>query len=295
MTEDKESIGRLFTYSFDHMGVTVRILISSAGTHVKNKDIGDYSLHTHTMYEVFLCLGNEVLFDTADGQLEIYHDDVLIVPPYYPHTINMEHRVTAECVVFQFDARPSDREKDLRSFGSFFIPSKKPLKIAGSQVLKVMIQELERSAREKDIFYVSALAAAIISKLFSAEEPRVSDKGLSSDYRITSVEQLDRYVYARFDERHTEKEIASELNISVRELNRISNQRFGMPLHRAINSQRLITARKMLEVTSMSVEEISSSVGFPSRQALYREFRRQYEMTPDEYRHKNSIILSSSG
>ena len=84
----------------------------------------------------------------------------------------------------------------------------------------------------------------------------------------------------------TMKEIADELYISSRQLDRIVRKRYGKTLHKVIMETRVRTAEQMLLTTDMTVERIGRAVGFSSGAGFYREFSAAYGMTPAEYRRK---------
>ena len=70
----------------------------------------------------------------------------------------------------------------------------------------------------------------------------------------------------------------------ARSTNEIMKKYNGMSFHRAVTLRRLRVAIELFETTSLTVEQISSSVGFPSRVAFTRAFSARYGLPPGKYR-----------
>ena len=58
----------------------------------------------------------------------------------------------------------------------------------------------------------------------------------------------------------------------------------GESFHRALNRRRVECAAGLLDVTNLSVAEISEEVGFSESKAFCRVFKAIYGITPGEYR-----------
>jgi transcriptional regulator GlxA family with amidase domain len=72
--------------------------------------------------------------------------------------------------------------------------------------------------------------------------------------------------------------------MSRRSLERLFHDRLGSSPGSWLISQRVQTARQLLEGTDLSVEAVADAVGFGSVQALRREFRRAVAVAPTTYR-----------
>ncbi len=63
---------------------------------------------------------------------------------------------------------------------------------------------------------------------------------------------------------------------------------------RYVTAWRLETARRLLVETRKSVAEIAHAVGYESEEGFRRAFRREFEMTPAEWRDRGSVAASNS-
>ena len=58
----------------------------------------------------------------------------------------------------------------------------------------------------------------------------------------------------------------------------------GVTIHQYVNDFRINKAKELLAYTKLSVNSISSNVGFKSTLTFLRAFERSVHMTPSEYR-----------
>ncbi|WP_141235289.1 helix-turn-helix transcriptional regulator, partial [Acinetobacter baumannii] len=61
-------------------------------------------------------------------------------------------------------------------------------------------------------------------------------------------------------------------------------------IHTVIHSEKLEKARSLLVSTSLSINEISQMCGYPSLQYFYSVFKKEYDVTPKEYRDRHSEV-----
>ncbi|WP_446919660.1 helix-turn-helix transcriptional regulator, partial [Klebsiella pneumoniae] len=54
---------------------------------------------------------------------------------------------------------------------------------------------------------------------------------------------------------------------------------------------KLEKARSLLVSTSLSINEISQMCGYPSLQYFYSVFKKEYDVTPKEYRDRHSEVM----
>lgn len=78
----------------------------------------------------------------------------------------------------------------------------------------------------------------------------------------------------------TVEEIAAQMGLSRKGLERDCNARFGFGPRRLYRAVRLREARRLLESTDLSVEEISGRSGYRNSSAMTRAFREEFGMAP---------------
>lgn len=93
------------------------------------------------------------------------------------------------------------------------------------------------------------------------------------------------------------EELARRAAMSPRNCARLFRQELGKTPGKHIEDLRLEAARRQLESTSRTVEQIADACGLASAEVLRRMFRRRLRVTPGQYRAsfgKTGLALSAS-
>ena len=78
--------------------------------------------------------------------------------------------------------------------------------------------------------------------------------------------------------------IASTFFMNPEYLSYLFHKKSGQSLNSYILGERLALAQKLLATSHMSLQEISSCVGFSSTQYFHKQFKKEIGMTPQQYR-----------
>ena len=87
-------------------------------------------------------------------------------------------------------------------------------------------------------------------------------------------------------EPHTAVSLAKRVNMSERTFARRFQAENGSTPHKWINQHRVLEARRLLEETELSIEQIADRVGFNSSVVLRDHFRRHIGLAPVDYRRR---------
>ena len=79
-------------------------------------------------------------------------------------------------------------------------------------------------------------------------------------------------------------EIAQELGITVRHLNRIYCAAYGYPVSKQIQKMRIAYAQKLLNTTNLSLNDIAESMSYSSVYSFIRAFTNITGISPGKYR-----------
>lgn len=128
------------------------------------------------------------------------------------------------------------------------------------------------------LIVINALRNFAPRKAGSSELPR---KGLHESRRFL----IDRY----FDQAEgpSREELASLVGTSVRQLNRILVEYYGMSFLEKLNYGRLQKAADLLQTSSLSILEISDQLGFSNQGYFSSRFKERYGCTPTRFRKKS--------
>lgn len=122
---------------------------------------------------------------------------------------------------------------------------------------------------------------------FGSLLPSYDASGLSQKLRVWVLEHLNEILDVR--------RIADHLNMSTRNFTRVFHKQTGIPPARFVEKVRVEQARKLLEDTDKSLENIAEICGLGGLSSMRRTFLRLLNTTPSDYRRAFRSALSDTG
>ena len=108
------------------------------------------------------------------------------------------------------------------------------------------------------------------------ERPVPTPAGRLSDTRAWAAKALGKELDVPAMARHA--------NLSPRHFVRLFTAETGTTPHRWLTAQRILHARRLLETTALSIDEVAALSGFNTAAALREHFRRELRTSPTAYR-----------
>ncbi len=99
---------------------------------------------------------------------------------------------------------------------------------------------------------------------------------------------VDRLEAGAFDEKSGLEAIASQFELSSRQLRRIIHSELGVPPVQLLLTRRLLLAKQLLTDTSLPVTEVAFASGFSSLRRFNDAFSRRYRMPPTRLRQRGT-------
>ena len=100
------------------------------------------------------------------------------------------------------------------------------------------------------------------------------------------VKKVLLYIQQNYEKEISNASIAAQFGYHEFYMNRIFKKSTGMTLHKAILRERIRVACSLLQSTDLSVQRISSEVGFSDRSQFCTAFKKHTSYTPTDYRKK---------
>lgn len=134
--------------------------------------------------------------------------------------------------------------------------------------------------------YAAADTYYRLSRLFSflAVLAHLQREALPSADSSAYISHILSYICRHIEEPFTVQELAAYMNFNRSYLTTLFKKEMGVSLHAYIQSCRLTKAQHLLETTHLSVEAVSCSCGYASYDAFTRAFKRQFAISPRDYR-----------
>lgn len=98
------------------------------------------------------------------------------------------------------------------------------------------------------------------------------------------VSNAMHYIEHHYSQNLTVRQLADELNVNINRLISVFQAETGRTPGNYIQNVRLTQASRLLSNTDLSVQNISTMVGIPDANYFIKLFKREYSMTPNQYR-----------
>ena len=123
--------------------------------------------------------------------------------------------------------------------------------------------------------------------LLSAQEEETPDAPPSPalDWKTALVlDETRRYMEEHLDEHLTIPTLSRRALLSATTFKKGFHRMYGLPVHTWLRQRRMERAAKLLQDSSLSVLGVAQAVGYGSVSQFSAAFRRQYGLTPAQYR-----------
>lgn len=105
-----------------------------------------------------------------------------------------------------------------------------------------------------------------------------------NNFLTNTVREMKKYMEAHLDEKLTIDYMSSRFHVSPTTFKLTFKYLYGKPVHSWLQEQRMQLAADYLHSTSMSVLQISQSVGYEGVSQFNAAFKRYFGMTPTQYK-----------
>ena len=142
----------------------------------------------------------------------------------------------------------------------------------------IKIDEIATSAEGEWRSVISAMLKIILLKVAGT----VSDTSLP----VGMAEALDEYIRENRKDEISNTEIGAIFGYHPFYVSRMLKERKGITLRQYRIAYRLKAAKRLLQLTKMTMAEIADEVGFTDASYFTKTFRQAFGMTPKEWRNK---------
>lgn len=251
------------------------------------------NFHSHPYFEIITVSSGSLYVESfGNDRIDVTPGTVCIVPPGLMHCTNSEselHEIIA--MRFFYEHIRSDDSKIYKLFNDALAKLETLVFLPTAVQLTGYITAICREFGDKRLVsdaMVQALLQCTFIELLRVlcASPVAGASAISGhdDSKIFRYSYIDRWFYKHHSERVTEADLASELNLSQRQLSRVMRDIFGMSFREKLVYERLNHAMHMLLRNDYSIDKIAASVGYTNLSGFYKAFRARFGMTVGEYR-----------
>ena len=247
-------------------------------------------LHSHSFYELLYCRGDcgaEYLVGSERYRLQ--RGDIIFIPPGVSHRPLLPESMTEPYRRYVLWLSPEFMER----FAALFSPSVSGpmaystlLRTAGTkweslaELFRTGVAEAEKQTPGWEAFVVGN-AIVLLTQIGRAVQERSAM--LMKAEKPELLDRILRYIESNFQERITLADTASRFYVSESTVSQIFREKMGVSFYRCVTQRRLIAAKAMIQMGE-TLEKIGQKVGFADYSTFYRAFRKEYGISPRQYR-----------
>lgn len=127
---------------------------------------------------------------------------------------------------------------------------------------------------------------ARVSAILKLELLKIAETASPDALPARMVDELDAYIRENCSDEISNTELGAVFGYHPFYISRMLKDRKGITLRQYVISYRLKAARRMLEVTGKTVNEIAEQLGFTDASYFTKVFKGEFGETPKEYRNK---------
>lgn len=256
--------------------------------------------HTHNYYEFCFFLEGDIDMQVGTGNHSIRFGDVMLIPPNIAHrsiikSLNTPYRR----FIFWISKDFFDRLKLISSNYTFAmdyaLEQKQYLfhldRISFTSLQSKMLRLLEEMQSEhfgKELqinLYVDDLILNINRLIYNIVEPKKRSNDASLYTNI-----LD-YIEEHIDEELSLEKIADEFYVSKYHIAHVFKDTLGLSIHQYITKKRLTLCQEAIRA-NMNITEVYQTYGFGDYSSFYRAFKKEYGISPKEYRDMYENVIT---
>jgi len=244
--------------------------------------------HRHSSYLLVLFTKgsgtHEIDFDT----FEIQPGSLFLLQPGQIHNWNLSEDVDGFVVIYaQESYNLYFGQKKVQDYPFYFSTSNKPewrlnadeqkqiLPYFQSMVVENTVQR--KYSIDKMLNLLDCIHIEIARKYVASEIH------LAHSYNI-KIKQLESEIEMHFKNEKLPSFYASKLNITLKHLNRISNEILGKTATEVIANRVILEAKRMLSDKNLSVNEVAYTLGYDDYSYFARVFKKQTGLSPTAFR-----------
>lgn len=255
------------------------------------------SSHTHNYYEFYFFLEGDVVLEIDGTDFPLKMGDIVLIPPHVPHyakvpTSNKSYRR----FVFWISTDYFHQLKQLSSSYSYLI--EQALKhhryifhhdiitfnALQGKVLR-LLEEIHSDRFGKDVSISICVNDLILHLNRAAYE---FDHKYSFYEKHTLYENLLQYIEDHLEEDLTLEQLAKNFYVSKYHIAHVFKEHLGLSIHQYITKKRLAMCRDAI-LSHTSISKAYLLYGFKDYSSFFRAFRKEFGLSPKEYKELHSI------
>ena len=257
-----------------------------------DRNLAKIEAHTHNYYEFYFFVEGDVSMQIGKDLYPLRFGDIIVIPPHVPHRAVIHNQeVSYRRFVFWISQNFYEHLRQVSSCYSYLLDyvrdSKQHIfhldRIASNTLQSKMLRLLEEMQAErfgKELqltLYVDDLILRINRIVYEMLEPekKTNDASLYAN--------LVEYIENHLEEELSLERLAEEFYVSKYHIAHVFKDNIGLSIHQYITKKRLLLCEDAIRA-KMNITDVYQTYGFGDYSSFYRAFKKEYGISPKEYR-----------
>jgi len=242
--------------------------------------------HRHVVYEMHYLLRGSISYTFPQfGSFTAGEGSFLLIPAGTLHSTSTDD-LNTEYLVIAFTVTSENEAINI-----VFSQGSKPFFGMSTPSLKALIDALRLKVSENDFYESLSTKLMLHSILLESVDAIIKAMGLrqlngsSSVYSDPRVANIERIVSTnKYRQKLRGEDVAAELSITTRQLNRICNQNLGCSINQYITNVRIESMKELLCQSCYTLRDIATVFGFNDVYTFIKHFTKYAGIAPGKFR-----------
>ncbi len=261
-------------------------------------------MHTHSFFEVCYAFEGRGTFHTQGVDYAVEQGQIFVARPGKPHEIISAHDDPLAIYFWSYTLVPDETSppnfRGIDALLDAFIASSQPVAAASGSML-CMLQMLTEEIVSKEPGYPQAIEGLVTKLLLDSARlvvdnpslPDIPEPVIRTGSEV-QVQKLVRFLADNYNRPLSLKEIAAQMNLSERQVNRLFRKEMGLTIMKYLTTLRLEAAAQLLLERQLSTKEVAQATGFRDVHYFMTLFRQYAGCTPGNFRLSNGTRFLGS-
>lgn len=247
--------------------------------------------HRHVVYEIHYILDGNLNYSfSAFGNFTVEKGHFMLIPRDALHSTSSGDDKT-EYLVIAFSVSSNNEAINI-----VFSPGSNPFSASFTPPMEGMISSLKTKVHENNFSDSLSTKLMVHSIVLEAVDAIIDSMGLkhlyktgvvSADPRVSNIERI--VSENKYSQKLRGEDVAAQLNLTTRQLNRICNQQFGCSINNYITNVRIESMKQLLRQSCYTLRDIATIFGFNDVYAFIKHFTKYAGISPGRFRTQTNL------